>query len=160
MTLYQSEHRVEFGRGLFRKTAHEMTSQWERWRLKSQAFPLFTHQLVQAQIQENINASRHWPFCAGNSPVTGEFPAQKTSNAENVSIGWRHQVCCGFHSAWANICHEKTPRVLPQLTHRYIINVLPVLTYWIAIHSSVTLTCEVRAVVAPIRIQNSSHFPH
>ena len=28
--------------------------------------------------------------CEGNSPVTGEFPAQKTSNAENVSIWWRH----------------------------------------------------------------------
>ena len=24
------------------------------------------------------------------SPVTGEFPAQKASNAENVSIWWRH----------------------------------------------------------------------
>ena len=27
--------------------------------------------------------------CAGNSPVTGEFPAQRASNAENVSIWWR-----------------------------------------------------------------------
>ena len=31
-------------------------------------------------------------FCAGNSPVTGEFPAQMGSNAENVSIWWRHHV--------------------------------------------------------------------
>ena len=29
-------------------------------------------------------------ICEGNSPVTGEFPAQRTSNAENVSIWWRH----------------------------------------------------------------------
>ena len=29
-------------------------------------------------------------FCEGNSPVTGEFPAQMASNAENVSIWWRH----------------------------------------------------------------------
>ena len=29
-------------------------------------------------------------LCAGNSPVTGEFPAQRASNAENVSIWW-HQ---------------------------------------------------------------------
>ena len=29
-------------------------------------------------------------LCAGNSPVTGEFPAQRASNAENVSIWWRH----------------------------------------------------------------------
>ena len=27
---------------------------------------------------------------AGNIPVTGEFPAQRASNAENVSIWWRH----------------------------------------------------------------------
>ena len=27
---------------------------------------------------------------AGNSPVTGVFPAQMASNAENVSIWWRH----------------------------------------------------------------------
>ena len=29
-------------------------------------------------------------LCAGNSPVTREFPAQMASNAENVSIWWRH----------------------------------------------------------------------
>ena len=28
-------------------------------------------------------------LCAGNSPETGEFPAQMASNAENVSIWWR-----------------------------------------------------------------------
>ena len=31
-------------------------------------------------------------LCAENSPVTGEFPAQMASNAENVSIWWRHHV--------------------------------------------------------------------
>ena len=29
-------------------------------------------------------------LCAGNSPATGEFPAQRASNAENVSIWRRH----------------------------------------------------------------------
>ena len=29
-------------------------------------------------------------LCAGNSPGTGEFPAQMASYAENVSIWWRH----------------------------------------------------------------------
>ena len=29
-------------------------------------------------------------LCAGNSPVTGECPAQTASNAENVSIWWSH----------------------------------------------------------------------
>ena len=32
-------------------------------------------------------------LCEGNSPVTGEFPAQMASNAVNVSIWWRHHVC-------------------------------------------------------------------
>ena len=32
-------------------------------------------------------------LCVGNSPGTGEFPAQMTSNAENVFIWWRHHVC-------------------------------------------------------------------
>ena len=44
-----------------------------------------------AQIKENTKAPRHWPLC-GNSSVTGEFPTQKASNAENVSIWWRHHV--------------------------------------------------------------------
>ena len=29
-------------------------------------------------------------LCEGNSPVTGEFPTRRVSNAENVSIWWRH----------------------------------------------------------------------
>ena len=29
-------------------------------------------------------------LCEGNSPVTGEFHAQRASNEENVSIWWRH----------------------------------------------------------------------
>ena len=35
-------------------------------------------------------------LCAGNSPVTGEFPIQKASNAENVSIWWRHHGYTNF----------------------------------------------------------------
>ena len=33
-------------------------------------------------------------LCVGNSPVTGEFPAQMASNEENVSIWWRHHDVC------------------------------------------------------------------
>ena len=40
-------------------------------------------------------------LCVGNSPGTGEFPAQMASNAVNVSISWRHHVWhdddTGFH---------------------------------------------------------------
>ena len=40
-------------------------------------------------------------LCAGNSPGTGEFPAQMASYAENVSIWWRHHVkSMREHRAW------------------------------------------------------------
>ena len=35
-------------------------------------------------------------LCAGNSPGTSEFPAQMASNAENVSIWWRHHEAQGY----------------------------------------------------------------
>ena len=44
---------------------------------------------IQTQIKENIKAPRHWPLC-GEFTGTGEFPAQRASYAENVSIWWRH----------------------------------------------------------------------
>ena len=36
----------------------------------------------------------------GNSPVTGEFPAQRVSNAENVSIWWRRHGEILFHGTF------------------------------------------------------------
>ena len=39
-------------------------------------------------------------FCVWNSPVIGEFPAQMVSNAENVSIWWRHHYI--FHASGIN----------------------------------------------------------
>ena len=43
---------------------------------------------IQAQIKET-SKFRVTGLCGGNSPVTGEFPAQMASNAENISIRWR-----------------------------------------------------------------------
>ena len=48
-------------------------------------------------------------LCAGNSPVTGEFPTQMASNAENVSIWWRHHV----NSIIGSVAH--TPPMFPLL---------------------------------------------
>ena len=39
-------------------------------------------------------------LCVGNSPVTGEFPTQRTSNVENVSIWWRHHVLFVHDTCW------------------------------------------------------------
>ena len=41
-------------------------------------------------MMTSSNANILLAIGAGNSPVNGEFPAQKASNVENVSIWWRH----------------------------------------------------------------------
>ena len=42
-------------------------------------------------------------LCAGNQLVTVEFPAQRASNTENVSIWWRHH-----GKNWIHTLHEST----------------------------------------------------
>ena len=44
-------------------------------------------------------------LCAGNSPGTGGFPAQMASNADNVSIWWRH--------------HESITHMIFYVVHQY-----------------------------------------
>ena len=41
---------------------------------------------VYSGAYEKTSKLRVTGLCEGNSPVTGEFPAQKASNVENVSI--------------------------------------------------------------------------
>ena len=60
-----------------------------RWRLKLPASSLFTQRLFRRRSNKTSKL-RVTSLCAGNSPVTGEFPAQMASNTENVSIWWRH----------------------------------------------------------------------
>ena len=59
----------------------------------------------QAQIKENIIAPRHWSR-VGNLPVTGEFPAQKASNADDVSIWWRHHEPLLYTMVWRRMGHK------------------------------------------------------
>ena len=47
------------------------------------------NRFIQTPIKENIKAPRHWPLC-GEFTGTGEFPTQRSSYAEKVSIWWRH----------------------------------------------------------------------
>ena len=39
-------------------------------------------------------------LCEGNSPVTGEFPAKRASNTENLSIWWRHHDFSGTNNLY------------------------------------------------------------
>ena len=45
------------------------------------------------RISKKTSKLRVTGLCVGNSPGTGEFPVQLASNAENVSIWWRHHDC-------------------------------------------------------------------
>ena len=54
-------------------------------------------------------------LCEGNSPVTGEFPAQGAGNAENISIWWRHHE---LYNQWTKPPFHK---VTNELDHRWTI---------------------------------------
>ena len=93
-----------------------VTSWWGRMRLKSSASRLFTQPFIRALTKENIKAPRRWPF-AGISPETGEFPAQMASNAQNVSIWWRHhgESLCNFLNSLNLIwCEDISYKVVTQ----------------------------------------------
>ena len=66
-----------------------VTSKWVRWRLNAPAHDYLLNRSIRRRSKKTSKL-RVTRLCAGNSPVTGEFPAQMASNAENVSIWWRH----------------------------------------------------------------------
>ena len=83
--------------------------------------------------QRKIKAQRHCPLC-GEFTGTGEFPAQRASNAENVSIWWRHHEYIKLH--WLIYAEKKQscrsrgihrghwfPTIWPL--HQYLISHLP-----------------------------------
>ena len=65
----------------------------QRFRDARQISDRYDHYNIQSHHQPHdcllIKAPRHWPLC-GEFTGTGEFPAQRASYAENVSIWWRH----------------------------------------------------------------------
>ena len=86
-----------------------MTSKWARWRLKSPASRLYTKKASKLRVTG---------LCAGNSPGTGEFPAQMASNAENVSIKWRHhenfRASDHFSDVTIMSCRPWTRPIIPE----------------------------------------------
>ena len=70
---------------------------WKRWHFRFSNMPLQwrhnerdgvpNHQRRRSNIKLRVTR-----LCAGYSPVTGEFPAQRASNTKNVSLWWRHYV--------------------------------------------------------------------
>ena len=77
-------------------------------------------------------------LCAGNSPVTGEFPAQMASNAENVSIWWRHH-------EWAHFLNS----IISQFLFCFVLFLFfriveRLVTYWeVSAQYSWYVTCQI-----------------
>ena len=75
---------------------------------------------------KKISKLRVTGLCEGNSPVTGEFPAQIASNVENVSIWWRH--------------HGTSPLYQIKLMHRmfepYVLILVSRCWYWMIDYQS------------------------
>ena len=89
---------------------------------------LFAQPFVWAQIKKNIKALRHWPLW-GEFTGARWIPSQRGSNAENVSIWWRHHVQIRtlriYHTLIVGLCsqeHEhfmyfKVPPALGPIHH-------------------------------------------
>ena len=65
--------------------------------------------IVYSTVYSGADQRKHQStsLCEENSPGTGEFPAQMASNAENVSIWWRHHVIVYSPSDWYWAPHDK-----------------------------------------------------
>ena len=84
-------------------------------------------------------------LCGGNSPVTGEFPAQRASDAGNVSIRWRHHATRRqgpTHSGGRNEVHLLSVYVVAMICCLSAKNWYcrqPLLTHWSLADAAVIL---------------------
>ena len=79
-------------------------------------------------------------LCEGNSPVTGEFPTQRASNAENVFIWWRHhaqsKVCTQI-----SMCLYMYILFVTILLHIFYCCTLDMVRHVVAYHYFCVYTC-------------------
>ena len=69
------------------------TLQWrhnERYGVPNRQVHNCLPKLLFSRRSKKTSKLRATGLCEGNSPVTDEFPAQRASNTENVSIWWLH----------------------------------------------------------------------
>ena len=85
--------------------------------LKSPANDCLRHRLIRSRSKKTSNL-RVTGLCAGNSPVTGEFLTQMLSDAEDVSVLWRHHIMCKNTDSYAGRGSILTIR-LPETSFTY-----------------------------------------
>ena len=88
-----------------------MTSYWAPWRLNSLA-SRFYH-VYSGADQRKHQSSTSLAFVRGISPVTGEFPSQRASNVETVSIWRRHHGLFGWYVGvhWVRVMSTIKPLI-------------------------------------------------
>ena len=94
-------------------------------------------------------------LCDGNSPGTSEFPAQMASNAENVSIWWRHHA--GTLLLHQKITHDVHVYFIPHFNGHVLIYPCCKCGTWD--HSSPLLRCPMNFMVSQIVVVVVSLFP-
>ena len=86
------------------------------------------------RISKKTSKLRVTGLCVGNSSVTGEFPTQMASNAENVSIWWRHHAMSKLNVVWISF----------DLTWAYPINIpnysKSINHYWLGFRDTLVLS--------------------
>ena len=65
---------------------------WASWRLKWSATRMFVPRPIQAKNKEYIKPPALLALCKGNPRCPVDSPLQKASDAEKVSMWWRHYV--------------------------------------------------------------------
>ena len=87
----------QFKIAMFARLRHQRSDRLRRWAW----WDVSTYSLMDMQRSIRLSADRSIAFtglCMGNSPLTGEFPAQMASNAKNVSIWWSHHAIYLTHT--------------------------------------------------------------
>ena len=77
-------------------------------------FTIVYSTVYSGQIKENIKAPLNWPlwgeFTGDRWIVSVEFPTRKASNAENVSIWWRHHDILTINTLLVRLCVQHGKR--------------------------------------------------
>ena len=103
--------------------------------------------------QRKHQSSASLAFFVGNSPGTGEFPAQMVSNTENVSIWWRHHV--SIPKLGLKVTHLK---LQPHLPRDKEIKWNPGhLTFGYTVPSTTTITCPHVECTLTLNVRGQSY---
>ena len=104
-------------------TSHNLSQWWSSWRTflwrhngrgsvsNHQPHDCLLNRLFRRR-SKNTSMSHVTGLCAGISPWTDEFSAQMASNAENVSIWWRHQAKGVLRPRWASTSGQYNSKLI------------------------------------------------